>query len=299
MQSKNKGLFKISEKALSTAVGFSTMEETLGGMVKHQITGILLGLGIFSSIGCAELTVKTPLPQVESPEVTGSTGSFGFHAGWVETHEVEVTSNAGARPPDLTNPRATVEGDFLAGLDVGLGSRFQLGATAYVTSLGFIGKAQYQLLGEPLQAAKQGSFSMSVFGRGGYSRGKNSGDQEESFGPGGYNWKGEVKNTLYGYGASVGYRITDQFLLFAGYAADHYSLEAEIIQEAHSSGTSPGGVYTQKLKGHTQVMGIGFQWGRAVSLRIGLDFVDPDWDEIPAEDFGPELRTHGQINIWL
>jgi len=186
----------------------------------------LLLAGILASVGCQSLDVNIPAARIESPESPGkrkfTIGGTGVAAG-----AFSATSNAGERPPDLTDTALSGSlqlgpfGEY--GFTDRLSTALEAGFGGTDASFFMVGKIKYQFFGSTWAEKKVGP-QLSVWGRLGTGNGTESGEQKVVFGGGGYPWSGSITDTMAGAGASFGYRSSEKILLYAGIAADKHNL---------------------------------------------------------------------------
>ena len=232
--------------------------------IKNPLIAVVLSSTLMA---CAELRVLSPSPVVQPPEVGGETGKLRLESGLLEGEMLEITQNAGNRPPDLDHP--DTEDSFFVPLggSVGLGDWADVGLGVFASELGGgYARAQIQLLGDGVRKAKAGTFALSVFGRGFYSRGRNEGDQSETFGAGGYPWEATASQMGVEAGASVGYRFTESFMVYAGAARNWQKGKGEITQDAANA--DPGGSYKLDYSGSVESVQLGLNIGREGTFSL-------------------------------
>ncbi len=222
---------------------------------------------------CTSISVTTPTPIVETPELVGlDKTSFGFSGRVHSGHRYRATDDAATRPPTLTTGSSKHVLSSSAGVNVGLVKRFKVGLSADPLARGGFATLQLQLLGAGRSTAKKGNFSFSIFGHAGQNNGKNGGDQSSAFGPGGQDWAAEIQSDWYDYGASLGYRITDTTVLFAGVSRQLVLLRTKIDQ---ANGSPPQGTYTASDRGEGNKAMLGFSWGtQQGEVYIAADYTD-------------------------
>lgn len=229
------------------------------------------------ALACAELRVLSPSPVVQPPEVGGEGGKFRLESGLLEGEMLEITDNAGNRPPDLSAPDTEDSFYVPLGATVGLGNWADVGMGVFASDLGggYV-RAQIQLIGDGVRRTKAGGFALSIFGRGFYSRGKNEGDQSETFGAGGYPW--EATATLFGAeaGASAGYRITDSFMIYAGAARNWQKGTADITQDAANG--DPGGAYELEYDGSSDSIQLGLNAEREGTFSLVAGYYQSEFN---------------------
>ncbi|MCM2281121.1 MAG: hypothetical protein NDI61_04670 [Bdellovibrionaceae bacterium] len=236
----------------------------------------VLGTG-FALSGCSTLDVDIPAPQVRLPEVYGKSWGLTYGIAAEPAMEASVVEDAQARPPAFGTPRTRLTAALPALFDVGIGSRFQAGVLLGPVSGAAILNLTYQPIGQPAVAANRGNSSVSVYVRSGVVSKTESGDQERLFGPGGFPWRGKVNVAVTGLGASYGYRVTDQILLYTGVAGDSYRATGEIAQDVSTDLSSPGGVYTFNQSGSARSVAIGISSGKLASLSVQAMYNEFEW----------------------
>ncbi|MGE0526560.1 MAG: hypothetical protein AB7G93_13850 [Bdellovibrionales bacterium] len=242
----------------------------------------LLLLSAFLS-ACAQLEVNTPNPRVEAPEVRGERYRWKVGAALLGTHVLKSTENGGARPPNFTEPDVHNGADVAAQVQFAPLSRAEIGAELYPMGRGAGMILRWQVIGEGSDSAGAGNFPLGVYIRAGRTSGTKSGDQKETFGPGGYNWRGEIHNPFVHVGASLGYRPLDRMLIYMGAAGGRYWARSRIEQDAADGGADPGGTYTDSLAGTGETYGVGLQWNwPALQISAGLEFSRIDYEKAQA-----------------
>lgn len=227
---------------------------------------------------CAQLEVVAPNPRIEIPETRGDGNRWKFGANLGGSHVVQSTTNGGARPPDLTEGDSRAHAEFGPQVQFAAANRLEVGVEILAFGLaqfgsGMAGFARWQILGEGSNTAKKGAWPFALYTRLGQSSGTQNGDQESTFGPGGYPWKGHMYNTFAHAGFSFGYRPTDHLLVFGGAAYGRYWLKTKIDQDpTNSGGGDPGGSYRQSDDGHAGTVGGGvlFNW-TSIQFWVGLE----------------------------
>ena len=233
-------------------------------------------------MGCQSLDVNLPAPRIESPE---SVGMKKFIIGGTVTGagKFRATSNAGERPPNLTDTALAgalnvgpvgeygITDHLSTGLEIDIG-----GANSSIFGQGRI---KYQLMGSTWTKKETGP-QLSIWVRGGSGSGSEEGNQKVEFGSGGYPWTGTITDTMIGSGISFGYRTSERTLLYTGFAADKHSLKAEINQSAATDNSDPGGTYSRTYSGKASALGLGvrFSW-RIFALDIYSTYNTATFDD--------------------
>lgn len=230
---------------------------------------------------CAQVRVNTPNPRVETPEVRGDALKWKFGVAGGDSHHFYATHEGGKRPPDLNQP------DIAGNLDIYPGVAFQpvapleVGLEANILGTGLNGLLKYQFVGEGTRHSEEGDLAAAIFLRTGFVQNSNSGDQESTFGSGGYKWSSKTENSFVHAGLSVGQHVSKVALLYAGVAGGNYWANARIDQDP--GGTDPGGSYTASYKGWgvTEALGAQFSW-RVVQFYVSAEYTKVDYG--PADD---------------
>lgn len=140
---------------------------------------------------------------------------------------------------------------------------------------------KYQFIGEGARHAEADDFAAAVYLRTGFVQNSNDGDQESTFGAGGYKWKSKTENSFVHAGVSVGHHVSKVALIYAGVAGGNYWAKARVDQDP--SGTDPGGSYNAGFKGWglTEALGVQFAW-KKVQFYVAGEYTKVDYG--PADD---------------
>jgi hypothetical protein len=235
----------------------------------------------FALAACSQVRVNTPNPRVETPEVRGDQFKWKFGVAGGDSHHFYATHEGGARPPDLTKPQARGNLDVYPGLAFQPWAPVEMGVEANLLGTGLNALVKYQFVGEGTRHAEEDDFAAAVYMRSGFVQNNNSGDQESTFGAGGYKWSSKTENSFVHAGVSVGQHVSKVALVYAGVAAGNYWARARIDQDA--SGTDPGGSYHASFKGWgvTEALGAQFSW-RVVQFYVSAEYTKVDYG--PADD---------------
>ena len=214
--------------------------------------------------GCSEVQVTVPNPRVEPPELRGDRG-LAFTAGVEGAHVYQATSDGGRRPPTMDEPSATGAFALNGGVHFSPVAPVQIGLELNgPDGYGASTIVKFQIAGEGTHSSKPGDFSALIYLRGGGVYGQKSGDQSQTFGAGGYNWKGHVSGAYAHAGASMGFRVAEHALIYWGGAFGQYWMSSEVDQDAHTSTGDKGGSYKSGDNGKAYTGGFGaeFNWSR-------------------------------------
>lgn len=239
-------------------------------MNSHFLSSVFFcAIFIFTS-ACSELQITNPNPRTEIPELPGSR-SLHFQLEGASAHTYRSTSDASARPPNTSKPSVEKSGALTAGLGYSPVPQFEFGVDASpFNGMGSL-FAKYQLLGESFGQSEVGNFSAMIHMRGGGGYISKKGDQKGEFGPGGYPWKGSMQTTFAMGGISLGYRLLDNTLLFAGNSYGAYWVNSNIEQSAVTGDS--GGTYKLSAMGRAQTFGGGVVLNfSALYLILGVDY---------------------------
>lgn len=257
-------------------------------------SAISLVAGLLS--GCADLSVRVANPLVESPEI-GASAPLEFGAGVEDATYYAMTSDGSVRPPRTNAPRVDKSARDFAKLGLALAPWLELGVRTSTASLfssglqGLGGTARVQWIG----AGRDEGWKAAVFG--GYvgSSGKAQGDQNGTFGPGGYKWEGSAFARTVTAGASAGYRFPKpQLLLFVGWSYADQRVWGQLVQQASDNGQDAGGTYDfAPVSGRAQTTALGLRVGHQVQGMLEVRSVTRDW---PGFVEGGGSRTETQ---WL
>lgn len=236
---------------------------------------------------CSSLSVDLPVSRFELPETNGREAHRTQISAQLESsHKYEMTPDAGVRPPNFSRPTIDTEAAFGAHGSYGIADHFDL---SLKTSLGrspwmLFGK--YQILGENLENATEGNVSLALTGGVGYAQSTNKGDQNGTFGAGGYNWEGQITTLATDAALIAGYRASDSVLFYASGFYSNYRMEAKINQSASDNGLSAGGEYRNAENAYQRGANLG------LALSVGTRGL------LKLEGIYSDLAT-GRPNNWI
>ena len=229
---------------------------------------LIKAMALFFLAGCSSVRVQVLQPLLTEPQVPGKT-TFVGGLGGRRAQDVVAIQSAQTRPPDMSQGVGAATSMPYFDLGVGLGSHFLLSA-----DLGFLPsysgvKLKWQLFGPTLvESQKSGAFVMAVNGGLLSSSVTATGDQQTTFGPGGYRWNAKSTALTTEGGFSMGYIVNEFTLLFVGYSYADLGLKSTVSQAPSTTGDSAGGEYTSETRGWVQSPGIGVRFGRSVRISL-------------------------------
>lgn len=250
-----------------------------------------LNFAIFVScfvFGCGSLRTAGPSAIVESPEValTEDHGVSGL-ARTEPTQEFLLVDDASERPlvirnpPDLDN-----SGGIVFGPRVVVAPRFQLGGALSPLILdfsrGFIldGRlmARYQFYGKTYAKDPSPGWLAGVFSHVNYGHNKTHGDQDGTFGPGGYPWRARATFRGFDLGLSVGYRWSRSALVYVGVANELYDVQGKVEQDTSDNGTYPAMTATlPRQGGRSTSVALGFSFGKTTRFDVVFSHSHNTW----------------------
>jgi hypothetical protein len=200
--------------------------------------------------GCQTMKAELPASRMESPETLGNTEKrVGFNIGVAATQDLQITSDASYRPPNLTSPVLEQSANMSGAVSYGAFDRIDLGVKSSLGPSPAVLSAKFQVIGEPSATAKSGNFSLSVSAGLGYWTVNRSGDQNGTLGPGGYNWSSKLTEKLTDFAVIAGVRVSDRALLYFGGFAQNITLDGKISHSLSDNGTSPAAEYSVSYTG--------------------------------------------------
>lgn len=234
---------------------------------------ILLLSSLALLANCTTISLTIPGATIESSESAGK-GKKELGPSLEPAREIEYTDTVSSRPPNLDQANAGgATHTLLHQARFGLPSNFEIGGELGVdttssgdlqTAIMLVGK--YQFLGPTKDKAKKGDATASLFGRLGWVSADGSGDQNTTFGPGGFPWTATVDAYFSMAGMSFGYRVADPFLIYFAGSYQHITSKIEVDQSPATDNSDPGGRFTRDRDGHSVAYGMGAQ------LRVGKVF---------------------------
>jgi hypothetical protein len=171
--------------------------------VNFKLLGLALLLTAASS--CA-INMKMQGNRFESSEVYGKT-AFRIKTAYTGQSNTELTPDDTLYPPTTSNPDVGPNHTVIIGAGLGIKDRVEIGVDT-----NWVGKAKFQLLGDPKIRATEGNFSLAVVG----SLGFFSYDKSDTGLFSSQEYKVHFENTNYGGQLVAGYRVDRLVNLYAG-----------------------------------------------------------------------------------
>lgn len=255
---------------------------------------LALSITVFSICGCSTIVVNAPGAMIESPEIQSAPGKFEFGFGYDDAARYVYTADASARPPNLSNPEIQ-DGSYLFGragytvvdwLEIGM--RLMPGAAENLLFGGIGATARIQLVG----TGPGPGIKVAIFGGALQTESAAHGDQNGTFGNGGYNWKASAHAVTLTGGGSIGVRFTkpDILVFVAGGYADQ-ALSGSITQDASSNGLSPAASYSlANVRGQTATGALGLRLGKEIQFGVEARLIKRNWPGLSV----PETRGGGE-----
>ncbi len=222
--------------------------------------------------GCAtDITIGVPYAHVDTPDTSGKKG-FGFALGLAPTKQIELADDAQARPPNTGTVEKSAAGDLYGKLYYGLMGPLDFGVSYGADSGMWAGVLKLQLIGSSIAENKPG-FLFGIHGRYGVGGDKESGDQRQQFGPGGYPWRAKGEVGLKEGGGSFGWRTSGDVMFFLGGAYADYDGELTIDQDLSATADSPEAHYNTKYEGYSVSAALGFRLRNNLTISaVGSEF---------------------------
>lgn len=221
--------------------------------------------------GCQTMKAELPTARFDSPEALGNKEKrVGFNIGASPSQDFTFTSDASARPPNLSSPTLESSGDVVGTISYAAFERLDLGVRSSVGRSPYVLSAKYQLIGDPADAAKAGNFSLSFSIGVGFNTVTRSGDQNGTFGPGGHRWTSRVDEKVGDAAVIMGYRFAEGALFYVGGFAQNVTLDGKIEHERSDDGTSPAASYSASYSGRHRGGNFGamFEFGTAPAYLV-------------------------------
>lgn len=235
-----------------------------------------------SACATGPIQFDMPTTQGESPEVAGRTMGAQIRAQTTTNRNIRLANDYGYDAVATFTPSLTrASGDVLGGVvgaagELGLTQRFSVGLKSIGGPWSLSGK--YQFLGEPRTTSGPGNFSMSM----GASFGTTETKDEANYTSRKASYS--LSHAQLGLILLMGYRVTQEVLLFVGGGYTHLSYEGE--QTLFSTAKS-------------NFSGTGYQLGCSGGIEIGVPLgdrpegsSDDDFKEVAASNV--ELFFRGE-----
>lgn len=241
---------------------------------------------------CNSIQVSLPTARVYNPEIPKQSAI-----------QLELNNNAGGnytlaespekRPPEY-KPEVNLSSVTSGLLEFGTQDWLSLGVGISVP-WNLFGKIQAQILGPNRFSETEGP-SLSIFADAGIATDTESGDQKDTFGPGGFNWKGTGSIMGLGTGVSLGYRFNPNFMMYLGYAYQTILTSVTIEQDPADDNSDPGGKYKDKATGRSMNAALGLDFStRSVSFTPTFEYSEIHWQTTSVH----EGKVGGSIVFWL
>jgi hypothetical protein len=234
-------------------------------------------MALHLSLGCVtSAPITVPLPEIDTPELSGSSGKASFGARTTSAYRLSLFGDAARRPPNLdpgslnhdSAGNAKAPNDLATGIFGGINFAKRFLVTGGISNSiarifsnsggGAFAKLQYQVLGDVYADSQPGNVSVLISLGGGYNKSEESGDQKDTFGAGGYPWKTESTATTILTGLSVGIRVSPNVLIFTGGGIGMGFAESSLTQEPAGDGSDNGYDIKTGRKGvNTSNIGLG------------------------------------------
>lgn len=256
----------------------------------------ILILFVALATGCSTIAVNVAGPMVESPEIGAPQGKFQFGAGLDDSSNYAYTKDASLRPPTLNAPEVKNDAKYLFGragysaLDwLEIGARLFPATTVQTVFFGGGGiTARAQVLG----LGEGSGIKFAVYGGAFQAWTSGNGDQNGSFGPGGYTWRASAKGVTTTGGASLGYRFAEsKALVFVAASYADQKVSGTIDQDLSSNGTSPATSWVlMDVRGNTRTAALGARFGNEIQFGVEARYIRRNWPGTST----PEIHGGGE-----
>jgi hypothetical protein len=251
-------------------------------MMPHRLLAAIFAM--CASSACTSLNLNMSSAEVSSPELPGKSGAHEISFHYDEATRYEFTADASRRPPTLTDPSTQVSRIASGRGAYSIAEWLELGLKVFPGSRVIGGgalQARFALLGVQPGPGWKASALLSTAGH----IASASGDQDGTFGNGGHNWKADASGRTTGLGLSLGYRFSDAFMMFAGYAQADHRLSGRIQHDRSDNGSSPEATYDlSEVSARSRTSTLGFRFGRSVQGALDLRAVERQWPSIGRGD---------------
>jgi hypothetical protein len=236
---------------------------------------IIAGAVVISmTAACNSISTNLSSSRFESPEVPGHL-RWRLAGGGGTDQQVTFTYDASDRPISFANVINVVSEFPLLKGSLGLSDRFEIGVRYNFPSQ-FLAKAKFQVVGDAGDIARKGNFSLALTAGAGADYTSRAGNQEGTFGPGGYGWSASSTTSIYDFSLIAGVRPGDNFLIFVSPFVSTYGISGNINQAASDNGQSPAANYPLIGNGvsYGGSLGLQFFFGHRKNLSIMTDLTE-------------------------
>ncbi len=246
------------------------------------------------STACASVEVEVPGPLLSAPELSAAAGQTQITFGTEQSTRYTFTQDASRRLPDFTSASSRTGGYLFGNVGYSATPWLQVSAGLIPTSLGTplnVGSqilAHLQIVGHGVDAGPK----FAIFG--GYlaTSVATGGNQNGTFGPGGFNWKARAWAQALTIGGSAGYRFSAGPLFYVGGGYADQMLAGTIEHSLSDDGLSPATEYAiDTLKGSTKSVGLGLQFGTNPQMSVQARQFYQTWPGAAATG-GGESTSH-------
>lgn len=253
--------------------------------MKTKILDLLTFILSLQLLGCANLYSIGPSALVESPEVLNhKTGEVSFFVRAEPGQYFNLVNDASSRPLNVKNPPELKQQVLLTGganlslsKQIEAGGAFDFGGL-FNSSLLTRGQLKIQLAGVPEESAPPSPHRFAVYGHPILGTVAVGGDQDGTWGPGGYPWHAKSKFLGFNYGMSYGYRFSDTFMVYTGAAKENHSLEASVTQDEGRSNSPAAFARLPKTKGHSLSYALGIINTGASRFNGAIYYIENKWN---------------------
>jgi hypothetical protein len=240
---------------------------------------LLLILG-FATSGCAT-RFYIPTNRFQTPESSGNLWRGDIKIASAGVTQVQIADDTTSLNPDLT-PILSRNSALQIGGSLGLASFLDLYANVTVSSPTFVGM-KVQVLGNPAPGAKAGNVSLAILG------GVATSSTKQNYDSSGVSGTSEMSFSGWEGAALLGYRWSENFLVYTGAFKSHVKTEATIKRTSNSITTvtaQPDGV------GESSGAIFGVRWGNSIYISIeGISSANQWTRKKPTEQKADELNA--------
>lgn len=221
---------------------------------------------------CVSIEVDVPGPLMSAPELSAEKGQTQITFGTEQSTRYTFVQDASRRPPDLSTSSSSRSGGYIFGnAGYTVTEWFQISVGLIPTSLGTPLNVGTQVLGhaQVIGHGTESGAKLAVFG--GYlaTSVSTGGNQNGTFGPGGFNWKARAWAQTLTIGGSAGYRFSNGPLFYVGGGYADQMLAGTIEHALSDDGSSPQTEYAfPTLQGSTRSVGLGLLFGTNPQMSV-------------------------------
>lgn len=220
--------------------------------------------GFLFLTSCKSVTVPLSITRMDIPESRHEGARFHAEVMSARNAAAEVIQNPNVRPPTTARPdEVSIEGDLGYGAGVSLLRKWEIAFRVNTLAPSMI-KTKVQLIGDPIDEAKAGNFSLALslgVGSSNFNYDQNNDISSE------HDVEVERKQTAIDTALILGYRVQDKILMYGGFYTTRSKYDINLKQKISNDGLTGAADYN--YNGNSNLTGINL--GTAIKIAESED----------------------------